>query len=300
MGRRNNYRNIELGGDDDDDDDDDNSPGEVDPKLFAIDDLQFTSSEDDNALTNPHQRQSQQQLKAAATTNKNHEESSRAFKNDNNDATYQIRQDESLLAILRKNSAHPFVCIAHLFFKIASLVLYIVGGWFVGGTHGVNFVVFSTLIILLVAVDFYVTQKISGRFLVGLRWHNILQEDGIHTTWIFESREEDQHISRVNTFDRIIFWSTLYIHPFLWFLFLFLDLMKLNLSWLIPCAVACTLTMTNLYGFYRCSKDQQQRLHSMMLRGAQFGVHGVTSLTQGTGLITNMLSSFVNRTTNRS
>jgi len=270
MGKRSNYRNIELGGGDELED--------VDPN---IDDLQFTISEE---ALNPNNNKPTNKSIATTTATTPPEE----------DGSYQIRQDESLLAILKKNSAHPFVCIAHLTFKIASLALYIVGGFIVSGS-GANFVVFNAFIIVFLAMDFYLTQKISGRLLVGLRWHNVLEPDGIHTRWIFESREGQM---QVNTFDRIIFWSTLYMNPALWFLFLFIDLMKLNVSWLIPCAIACSLSMANLYGFYRCSKEQQQRLHTMMIQGAQFGVNRVTSFTAGsTGFMTNVLSSFVNRAT---
>ena len=45
------------------------------------------------------------------------------------------------------------------------------------------------VIILLGAFDFWTVKNISGRFLVGLRWWNEVQEDGSEK-WIFESAHE--------------------------------------------------------------------------------------------------------------
>jgi hypothetical protein len=267
---RNNYRNIDL-----DDDLDD---------VEGIDDLQFTSSDSVMNTAVPTDGGSRSRSQLATSTATATAASPQA------DANYQIRQDESLLAILVKNSAHPFVCMAHVAGKAAAIALYILGGVFVGGSAGANFVVFTAVIMVVLAVDFYITQKISGRFLVGLRWHNVLEPDGIHTKWVFESREG---LMQVNTFDRFIFWSTLYLNPVIWILFLLMNLIQLHLSWLIPCALASSLASANLYGFWRCSKDQQQRWQNMMLRGAQMGVNRAVSSTEGGPFMNGFLSNMV-------
>jgi hypothetical protein len=43
------------------------------------------------------------------------------------------------------------------------------------------------LIVMLLAMDFYTVKNISGRFLVGLRWWNKVNDAG-ESRWRFESK----------------------------------------------------------------------------------------------------------------
>lgn len=71
----------------------------------------------------------------------------------------------------------------HLIFRILSIITYLLCGLFNSGFI-VNFVV----IILLLSLDFWTVKNITGRLLVGLRWWNYVDEDGV-SHWVFESRK---------------------------------------------------------------------------------------------------------------
>lgn len=166
-------------------------------------------------------------------------------------------------------SAHPMVCIFHVLFKGLALFLYIFGGWFVsdgkGGVSGANFITVTVCCILLLAADFWVVKNITGRLLVGLRWWN--KVEGETTRWIFESAEN----KAVNQFDSSIFWTVLYATPLIWSGLLFIGVLKFNLGWLIIVIMALALSISNVYGYYKCSSDQKARFTQMMQQGAQAG-----------------------------
>ena len=44
------------------------------------------------------------------------------------------------------------------------------------------------MLFLLVAIDFYITKNISGRFLVGLRWWTITDVNG-NIAWKYETKD---------------------------------------------------------------------------------------------------------------
>ena len=64
------------------------------------------------------------------------------------------------------------------------------------------------------------------RILVGLRWWNEVKEDG-NEEWIFES---DQEI-RKTSIDTSIFWSSLYITPIFWGIFLIFEFIGIKWMW---------------------------------------------------------------------
>jgi hypothetical protein len=122
---------------------------------------------------------------------------------------------------------------------------------------------------LLLAADFWVVKNITGRLLVGLRWWN--KVEGETTTWIFESAQNRQ----VNKFDSSVFWTVLYVTPLVWSGLLFIGILKFNLGWLIIVVMALSLSMANVYGYYKCSTDQKARFQQMMQQGAQAGAMSV-------------------------
>ena len=78
---------------------------------------------------------------------------------------------------------HPAICVLHLLFRTLALVTYLTCG-----ILGVGFVTSFIVILLLLSADFWVVKNITGRLLVGLRWTNIIKEDG-SSVWEYESRK---------------------------------------------------------------------------------------------------------------
>lgn len=165
-----------------------------------------------------------------------------------------------------KQSSHPSVIIFHLIFKVPALFLYAFGSWLVGKrADGARFITFSVVIILLLACDFWVVKNVTGRLLVGLRWWNKVDED--ETKWIFESAEDKV----VNKFDRSVFWTVLYVTPVLWAALFVIGLLTFKFHWLVIVVMALALNLANVYGYYKCSKEQAAQFQQMMQAGAQQG-----------------------------
>ena len=168
-------------------------------------------------------------------------------------------------------SSHPFPCIFHCLFKIAALLLYLLGNKFAAASassvSGANFITVTVICILLLAADFWVVKNITGRLLVGLRWWNQVEPDGVSSRWIFESAEN----YNTNKFDSTLFWSVLYLTPIIWIFLFVVGLLKFNLNWLIVVSMAIGLSGANVYGYWQCSKDQKAKFQQMMSRGAEMG-----------------------------
>lgn len=183
-------------------------------------------------------------------------------------------------------SSHPIVCIFHCLFKLLALILYIFGGFFTGGSHkGSHFIIITVFCILLLSADFWVVKNITGRLLVGLRWWNMVSDDGQSTRWVFESAEN----ARINKFDSTLFWTVLYATPALWMIFFFIALIKFELGWIITVVMGFTLGYANVYGYYRCSSDQKVKFQNMMNKGAELGM---------TSAIPRLLGFFTQQTQN--
>jgi len=160
-----------------------------------------------------------------------------------------------------KQSSHPTVIVFHLLFKSLAVLFYVFGGIFVGN----NFIARTVVCILLLAADFWVVKNVTGRLLVGLRWWNKVEDES--TTWIFESAEDKV----VNAFDRNMFWSVLYGTPLVWAGLFVLCILKFNFKWLMIVFIALSLSMANVYGYYKCSTDQKARFQQMQQNMVQQG-----------------------------
>jgi len=77
----------------------------------------------------------------------------------------------------------PLAVFFHLIFRILGIVTYLLCGLF-----NIGFIVSFVIIIMLLSVDFWTVKNITGRLLVGLRWWNYVDEDGV-SHWMFESRK---------------------------------------------------------------------------------------------------------------
>lgn len=137
--------------------------------------------------------------------------------------------------------------------------------------HSLNFITVTVCCILLLAVDFWVVKNITGRLLVGLRWWaqvDLDAPDGTdETRWIFESKE---HV-KINSFDQTWFWTILYATPAIWTVFFILAVLRLHFGWLITVSFGIALNCANVYGYWRCSKDQKAKFSAMVQRGAEMG-----------------------------
>ena len=71
----------------------------------------------------------------------------------------------------------------HVFFRAAALLVYFFCGVFTD-----KFIASFIAIVLLSAFDFWTVKNVTGRLLVGLRWWNKIDEDGV-SQWVFESRK---------------------------------------------------------------------------------------------------------------
>eukprot|EP00009_Paramoeba_aestuarina_P002795 CAMPEP_0201522450 /NCGR_PEP_ID=MMETSP0161_2-20130828/17492_1 /ASSEMBLY_ACC=CAM_ASM_000251 /TAXON_ID=180227 /ORGANISM="Neoparamoeba aestuarina, Strain SoJaBio B1-5/56/2" /LENGTH=207 /DNA_ID=CAMNT_0047921297 /DNA_START=65 /DNA_END=688 /DNA_ORIENTATION=- len=157
--------------------------------------------------------------------------------------------------------SHPYVIIAHLTTKIGAIALFIVLRWVIEGIlssgscdsfcSGLSFV-----IIFLLAVDFWVTKNVSGRFLVGLRWWNeILPEGG--ERWIFESNEGKRSYKSSET---MIFWGSLFGATLFWGVICLLALISLNFTTFFITGVGMLLNGVNLVGYIKCARKAREEV----------------------------------------
>lgn len=78
---------------------------------------------------------------------------------------------------------HPYVTFFHLFFRGAAIVIYMFCGWFSD-----SFITSFVFVVLFLSADFWTVKNITGRLLVGLRWWNYVDDEGI-SHWVYESKK---------------------------------------------------------------------------------------------------------------
>ncbi|SCV03898.1 LAMI_0H11826g1_1 [Lachancea mirantina] len=144
-------------------------------------------------------------------------------------------------------SSHPLTLSFHIFGKAAPIVLYLIGSWFM------SFTAHFIAVLLLLAVDFYITKNITGRKLVQLRWwYNSSGTD--KETFTFESYKQYPPGSPINPIDSKLFWWSLYVAPGAWMLFGVFCVLQLRFLYLILVAIGVSLTGWNAQGFRSCGK----------------------------------------------
>lgn len=262
-------------------------------------DLQFSSSIDTSHHQNvniPTAQQQQERLQqqvqvSYSEDNKNGQSMSTNSSGDNTSIAENILKSMSDTKIggYLKESSHPLPLVFHVLFKVAALITYILGGWLKGSS---NFVTITVICIILLALDFWVVKNVTGRLLVGLRWWNIVYEDG-SSKWLFESSE----VKKTNKLDTRIFWLVLYATPAIWGLLFFFGMIKFEFNWLIIDGVALTLSGANVYGYYRCSSEQNVKFKAMLQQGSDNLV--ASAFKQGPGMI-GKLTKFASATGSQS
>ncbi len=193
-------------------------------------------------------------------------------------------------------SSHPTVLAVHFAARAAGVVVYVLFPWLVTS----SFVVLATLVMVAVAVDFWLVKNVSGRFLVGLRWWSGLGADGASTVWTFEARGAAY---QANGADARLFWGSLYASVVVWALLAVVALVRWHLAWLLVDCYAVAMCFTNLTGYLRC--DRERRTRSSALGGSHASrppsaasmESGASMANVQTSLITsyisNKLSSFI-------
>jgi len=179
---------------------------------------------------------------------------------------------------------HPVVVFFHICFRAAAILLYMFGGIFSFG-----FVPTFVTVVILLSLDFWVVKNITGRLLVGLRWWNYVDDQG-QSHWVFESRKGARAGGRPR--ERRIFWTSLFVTPIIWILFLFTSVFTFGFRWAILVILAIGLNGANLYGYIRCSLGHTpglsdangllgQGFASMMFRQAAAAASNIASSASG-------------------
>lgn len=162
---------------------------------------------------------------------------------DNGESPWRVVQ-------LLSSSAHPVTCVFHAAFKIMVVLCYLYGHW-IGGSYVTCFI----LATIFAALDFWTVKNVTGRLLVGLRWWNHVRDDGT-SEWIFESNPDE---SKVNTTDRSVFWALVYVWPLLWVLLLIGNVISFAFNWVLLNMMVLVFALSNLAGYWKCSKDAKKR-----------------------------------------
>lgn len=149
---------------------------------------------------------------------------------------------------------HPVAVFFHLLFKVGTIIVYLLCGWF-SDSFITNFVV----IVILLSMDFWTVKNISGRLLVGLRWWNYIDEDG-KSSWMFESRKGRK--ATVTVTESRIFWLSLVVCQALWIVFFFGSVFALNFKWVMVALVGTIMNGANLIGYIRCKWGSGQKISS--------------------------------------
>lgn len=153
----------------------------------------------------------------------------------------------------RKNVRHPLAVLFHLIFRVLSIITYLLCGLFNSG-----FIVNFVIIIILLSMDFWTVKNITGRLLVGLRWWNYVDEDGV-SHWVFESRKRGAKSVNTDGESRV-FWLSLVVSEVFWVVFAFAAVITLSFKWFMVAGMGVVLNGANLYGYVRCKMGSPKKL----------------------------------------
>jgi len=181
-------------------------------------------------------------------------------------------------------SSHPITLLTFLGFRIASLLVYILGLFFTD-----NYILVFIITVILLAFDFYYLKNIAGRRLVGLRWWNEVNPQTGESHWVFESA--DPETRTINSTDRRFFWLALYAQPALWIVIGVVAIIKLisfmlSPLWLTLVAIALVLTITNTIAFSRCDKFS----HATNIASSALNSGGLARVVAG-GMLSRIFGS---------
>ena len=153
-----------------------------------------------------------------------------------------------------KKSSNPSVALTTVGLKLAAIFFF----FFLNIFASEAFVMI--VVILLDAADFWYTKNIAGRTLVGLRWWNKFNPETQQDVWTFESKNEIKE----SNMDRRTFWISLYGFTGIWIVLFIWECVVFNFLWAFLCLISLAITGVNAYGFFRCSKLQQNAAMKIM------------------------------------
>ena len=148
-----------------------------------------------------------------------------------------------------KKSTYPMISLLTVLIKLASIISFFLFSIFLSNEAIIMFIV-----VLFGACDFWITKNISGRFLAGLRWYNLLKLETNTEIWVFEGKNENN----ADFIDKGIFWYSLYFNDIVWIVLFLWEIIRLKFDWSFICLILIIFTFTNTYGFYRSSNIQQK------------------------------------------
>ena len=174
----------------------------------------------------------------------------------------------------------------HVLFKALAIFMYLFASMVFSGSYVLTFVVVT----ILSAMDFWTVKNVSGRLLVGLRWHNHVDESG-KNNWRFESFEDHRYIHPT---DSSFFWAVLFAAPVVWGILGFLAIITFKFMWGLLTGVALATSVVNVVGYTQCKKDARKKLSalggSVMLKGMEMwgsrkggGLGSFSGMASGSG-----------------
>ena len=186
----------------------------------------------------------------AININENNMNQNQFISNDdgNNDKQFGIKKDK--LQDFIKKSSQPKIALITVSIKLLALFFFLFLNIFTS-----NEALVMIVVILLDAADFWYTKNISGRILVGLRWWNNYNQNTQENVWVFESKNEIKE----SNIDRKTFWFSLYGFAAIWLILFVWECILFNFIWAFLCLISLAIAGTNVYGFFRCSKIQQEK-----------------------------------------
>ena len=151
---------------------------------------------------------------------------------------------------------HPGVCFFHLCFKVLGVFTFIFLGLIVSSTL-INFLLNFTSIVM----DFWITKNISGRYLVGLRWWNEIDEETGEPEWYFESYDYEISFSQVDS--NVFWWGNIFSTIF-WGIMFLIKLLGLNFLWGLLTFIAAMLNWMNLWAYFKCSRYHRSKISNIL------------------------------------
>ena len=195
--------------------------------------------------------------------------------NNNQQFSSEVQRESIDFTNFLQHATNPGIVLFTLLFKALAVVCFLLLGIF-----GVSDALIFIIVVILNAFDFWFVKNVSGRILVGLRWWNEVKDDGTEV-WIFES----DHEKRATSIDTTLFWTSLYVTPLFWGVFLVIELFGLSLMWFLVCLISFVLTFSNTVGYYKCSGEQKKKISNFLAEKGQKGFS--TFLKFGANALTN-------------
>ncbi|GIQ88296.1 protein of unknown function DUF846, eukaryotic [Kipferlia bialata] len=161
------------------------------------------------------------------------------------------------------NLSHPIAILFYIGFRVLSILFYLI-------KIGDSFVFTFSLTVIFLTCDFWNTKNVAGRLLVGLRWWNEANAEGV-TVWKFESVDKSNSKITISPVDAQVFWWVLFITPALWAFFIISNVLPPT-SKLLIALIGFTLSGSNLLGYLRCRKDTKKQFRSFIAKGAAKGL----------------------------